>query len=81
MSGENDHSVQGGDWRSGSPRSAETARSAPSPASWGLFQQNVNRYERGATPHPNFLLKLALQEGISIDWLLLGVGNMKRRGG
>ena len=47
----------------------------------GVFQQNVNRYERGATPHPNFLLKLALQEGISIDWLLLGVGNMKRRGG
>ena len=47
----------------------------------GVFQQNVNRYERGATPHPDFLLKLAMKEGISLDWLLLGTGPMKRRGG
>jgi transcriptional regulator with XRE-family HTH domain len=46
----------------------------------GVFQQNLNRYERGTTPHPNFLIQLALTEGISLDWLLLGIGSMKRRG-
>jgi transcriptional regulator with XRE-family HTH domain len=44
----------------------------------GVFQQNVNRYESGTTPHPNFLITLALKEKISIDWLLLGKGKMKR---
>jgi len=44
----------------------------------GVFQQNVNRYESGTTPHPNFLITLALKEKISIDWLLLGKGRMKR---
>ena len=44
----------------------------------GVFQQNVNRYERGATmPHPDFLLRVALREGVSLDWLLLGRGGMK----
>ncbi len=47
----------------------------------GVFQQNLNRYERGTTPHPNFLIQLAIHEGISLDWLLLGSGKMKRRGG
>ena len=46
----------------------------------GVFQQNLNRYERGTTPHPNFLIRLALKEGISLDWLLLGTGSMRRRG-
>ena len=44
----------------------------------GVFQQNVNRYESGTTPHTDFLITLALKESISIDWLLLGKGNMKR---
>ncbi len=40
----------------------------------GVFQQNVNRYEAGTKPHPNFLLTLALKEKVSLDWLLLGRG-------
>ena len=44
----------------------------------GVFQQNVNRYESGTTPHADFLIRLALKEGISLDWLLLGKGKMKR---
>ncbi|MCH2171372.1 helix-turn-helix domain containing protein [Myxococcota bacterium] len=43
----------------------------------GVFQQNVNRYERGSTPHPDFLITLALKEGISVDWLLFGKGRKK----
>jgi transcriptional regulator with XRE-family HTH domain len=45
----------------------------------GVFQQNVNRYENGTTPHPDFLITLSLKEGVSLDWLLLGKGAMKRR--
>ncbi len=44
----------------------------------GVFQQNVNRYENGTTPHTDFLVTLALKENVSIDWLLLGKGKMKR---
>ncbi len=44
----------------------------------GVFQQNVNRYENGTTPHTDFLITLAMKEGISIDWLLLGKGKMRR---
>ena len=44
----------------------------------GVFQQNVNRYESGTTPHTDFLITLALKEQISIDWLLMGKGKMKR---
>lgn len=44
----------------------------------GVFQQNVNRYESGTTPHTNFLIQLAIKENISIDWLLLGKGRMHR---
>ncbi len=47
----------------------------------GVFQQNVNRYESGTTPHTDFLITLALKENISIDWLLLGKGKMKRSRG
>ena len=46
----------------------------------GVFQQNVNRYENGTTPHTDFLITLALKENISVDWLLLGKGKMKRSG-
>jgi len=46
----------------------------------GVFQQNVNRYESGTTPHTDFLITLALRENISVDWLLLGKGKMKRSG-
>ena len=44
----------------------------------GVFQQNVNRYESGTTPHTDFLITLALKENVSIDWLLLGKGMMRR---
>jgi len=44
----------------------------------GVFQQNVNRYESGTTPHTDFLIHLALKENVSIDWLLLGRGRMRR---
>ena len=44
----------------------------------GVFQQNVNRYESGTTPHTDFLIELALKEQVSIDWLLLGKGRMRR---
>jgi hypothetical protein len=43
-----------------------------------VFQQNVNRYESGTTPGTDFLIALALKEQISIDWLLLGKGRMRR---
>ena len=45
----------------------------------GVFQQNVNRYESGTTPHTDFLITLSLKESISVDWLLLGKGKMRRR--
>ena len=45
----------------------------------GVFQQNVNRYENGTTPHADFLITLALHEGVSLDWLLLGKGRPRRR--
>ena len=46
----------------------------------GVFQQNVNRYESGTTPHTDFLITLALRENVSVDWLLLGKGRMRRSG-
>ena len=46
----------------------------------GVFQQNVNRYESGTTPHADFLITLALKESVSLDWLLLGRGKLRRRG-
>ena len=46
----------------------------------GVFQQNVNRYESGTTPHADFLIRLALKENVSLDWLMLGKGRMKRSG-
>jgi transcriptional regulator with XRE-family HTH domain len=46
----------------------------------GVFQQNVNRYENGTTPHADFLITLAIKEKVSLDWLLLGTGRMKRSG-
>ncbi len=45
----------------------------------GVFQQNVNRYENGTTPHTDFLITLATKESVSLDWLLLGRGRMRRR--
>ena len=45
----------------------------------GVPRQNVNRYENGTTPHVDFLIKLAINEGVSIDWLLLGRGQARRR--
>jgi transcriptional regulator with XRE-family HTH domain len=44
----------------------------------GVFQQNVNRYENGTMPHADFLITLGLKENISLDWLLLGRGDMHR---
>ena len=45
----------------------------------GVFQQNVNRYESGTTPHADFLITLAVRENISLDWLLLGKGGRSKR--
>ncbi len=45
----------------------------------GVFQQNHNRYETRTTPHADFLITLALQENISLDWLLLGSGHPRRK--
>lgn len=45
----------------------------------GVFQQNVNRYESGTTPHTDFLITLALKESVSLDWLLLGKGRRSAR--
>jgi transcriptional regulator with XRE-family HTH domain len=44
----------------------------------GVFQQNVNRYESGTNPHIDFLITIALKEGVSLDWLILGKGKMRR---
>ena len=33
----------------------------------GVFQQNVNRYENGTTPHTDFLITLATKEAVSLD--------------
>lgn len=44
----------------------------------GVFQQNVNRYENGTTPHADFLITLAIRENVSLDWLLLGKGRLRR---
>ena len=44
----------------------------------GVFQQNVNRYENGTTPHTDFLITLATKESVSLDWLLLGKGRMRK---
>ena len=44
----------------------------------GVFQQNVNRYENGTTPHTDFLITLATKESVSLDWLLLGKGRMHK---
>jgi transcriptional regulator with XRE-family HTH domain len=44
----------------------------------GVFQQNVNRYESGQMPHADFLILIAMKEKISLDWLLLGRGRMRR---
>ena len=46
----------------------------------GVFQQNVNRYEKGTTPHADFLIALALKENVSLDWLLLGRAKPRRLG-
>jgi len=45
----------------------------------GVFQQNINRYEHGTLPHVDFLITLAQQEAVSIDWLLLGKGSRNLR--
>ena len=45
----------------------------------GVFQQNVNRYENGTTPHTDFLITVATKENVSLDWLLLGKGRMRQR--
>lgn len=44
----------------------------------GVFQQNVNRYEHGTSPHVDFLLTIALRENVSLDWLLCGRGRPHR---
>lgn len=43
----------------------------------GMFQQNINRYEGGTAPHFDALAKIALKEGVSLDWLIIGRGHMR----
>jgi len=43
----------------------------------GIYPQMVQRYEKHRPPSADFLAIVAVREGISIDWLLLGKG--KRR--
>lgn len=47
-------------------------------ADLGHYQQNINRYERGACPGLVFVIDLAQQEGVSLNWLLLGEGPVRR---
>ena len=46
----------------------------------GVFQQNVNRYEAGTTPHLDFVIHLAQAERINLNWLLTGRGRMRVAG-
>lgn len=70
--------VSGQQAKRGIPRRLAEVRGSRSQRSFarelGVFQQNVNRYENGTTPHADFLITLALRENISLDWLLLGRG-------
>lgn len=45
----------------------------------GVFQQNVNRYEHGTTPHTDFLITIATKENVSLDWLVMGRGKRHSR--
>ena len=45
----------------------------------GVSWQKVNGYENGQIPRADFLITIAINEGISIDWLLLGRGRARRR--
>ena len=45
----------------------------------GVYQQNVNRYLNGTTPHTSFILTLNLVENIAPSWLLLGKGPKKTK--
>jgi len=46
----------------------------------GVPQQNLSRYLiGGATPHLDFLVHLAQQERVNMNWLILGEGRMHRR--
>ena len=38
----------------------------------GVFQQNVNRYESGTTPHTDFLITLAIKEKVSATTIIMG---------
>jgi hypothetical protein len=44
----------------------------------GVFCQNINRYENGTIPHPDFFVVLALVEHVDLHWLLLGEGKPYR---
>jgi transcriptional regulator with XRE-family HTH domain len=67
----------------GIPRRLAEVRGSRSQRSFaralGVFQQNVNRYENGTTPHADFLITLALKENVSLDWLLLGRGSREMK--
>lgn len=45
----------------------------------GVYQQNVNRYLNGQTPHVSFLLTLNEIENVAPSWLLLGKGPKRIR--
>ena len=43
----------------------------------GVWQQYLSRYEKGTIPCPEFLIHLAQQEGVNLNWLLLGKGTQR----
>ena len=75
--------VTGQQAKRGIPRRLAEVRGSRSQRSFarelGVFQQNVNRYENGTTPHADFLITLALRENVSLDWLLLGRGSREMK--
>ena len=43
----------------------------------GVWQQYLSRYEKGTIPCPEFLIHLAQQEDVNLNWLLLGKGTQR----
>jgi len=64
-----------GSWTSVSGHEVqESIRYVDYAADLGVFQQNVNRYLKGARPHVDFLIVVAIKERVSLNWLMLGRG-------
>jgi len=44
----------------------------------GVYQQNVNRWEAGTKPELDFCVRLAVDEGVDLNWLIAGIGKKYR---